>query len=104
MSESTMSTDEWGNKFWRNSKKKYHRTDGPAIEYSYGGKEWYMDGKWHRLNGPAILYANGDTSWYVHGEFLGFDDEGFWALWDILTPEQKQDPTLLTYLPAAFSL
>ena len=25
--------------------RRYHRTDGPAIEYSDGGKAWWIDGK-----------------------------------------------------------
>ena len=81
MSESVMETDEFGNKFWKNSEGQIHRTDG-----------------------PAIVWPDGDTSWYVNGECLGRNDKGFWNLWDTLAPEQKQDPTLLSYLPTAFSL
>ena len=29
---------------WRNAKGQLHRTDGPAIEFSNGSKEWYIDG------------------------------------------------------------
>ena len=102
MSESTMSTDEWGNKFWRNSKKKYHRTDGPALEFENGNKEWWLNGILHRINGPAVEWADGTKSWCVNGELLGFNDKGFWALWDKLTPKQKKDPVLLSYLPEKF--
>jgi hypothetical protein len=36
--------DNNGDKFWfRNG--KYHREDGPAIEYSNGDKEWYLNNK-----------------------------------------------------------
>jgi hypothetical protein len=74
-----MEIDDWGNKRWKNSKGQYHRTGGPAVEY-----------------------LSGDKSWYVNGEWLGYDDEGFWALWDRLTTKQKQDSILLSYLPEKF--
>jgi hypothetical protein len=53
---------------WYNDKEKLHRLDGPAIEYGYGHKEWYVDGERHRLDGPAIECANGHKEWYVDGE------------------------------------
>lgn len=81
MSESTMTIDFLGNKFWRNSLGQYHRTDGPAVEWEDGYKAWYVD-----------------------GERLGYGNEGFWALWDTLTPKQKRDPTLLSYLPGDFNV
>lgn len=31
-----------------------HREDGPAIVYTDGGKEWYVDGLHHRIDGPAV--------------------------------------------------
>jgi hypothetical protein len=79
MSESVMEIDQWGNKRWRNSKRQLHR-----------------------INAPAIEYEDGDTSWFVNDKWLGFNDKGFWKLWDRLTPEQKQDPVLLSYLPEKF--
>jgi hypothetical protein len=45
-----------------------HRVDGPAVEYSDGDKEWYLDGKLHRVDGPAIEYSDGDTEWYLDGK------------------------------------
>ena len=47
---------------------KYHRTNGPAIEYVNGGKSWYVDGKWHRTDGPAVERLSGYKSWYIHGK------------------------------------
>ena len=79
MSESTMSIGEWGNKYWKNSKGQLHRTDGPAVEFLDSSKVWY-----------------------VNDVFLGIDDKGFWKLWERLTPEQKKDPILLSYLPEKF--
>jgi hypothetical protein len=44
---------------------KRHRTDGPAIEYADGGKEWWVDNQLHRTDGPAIEYADGGKEWWV---------------------------------------
>ena len=49
---------------------KYHRTDGPAMEWADGSKFWYIDGKYHRTDGPAVEYANGDKEWYIDGKYL----------------------------------
>jgi hypothetical protein len=37
--------DEYGTKRWRLPNYKYHREDGPAIEYSGGDKSWYLNGE-----------------------------------------------------------
>ena len=102
MSDSTMTTDKWGTKRWTNSRGLYHQIDGPALEFKNGHKEWWLSGKLHRINGPAVEWANGEKVWWVNGKRLGFGDEGFWKLWDRLTPEQKQDSVLLSYLPEKF--
>ena len=47
---------------------KLHRTDGPAVEWADGGKAWYIDDKLHRTDGPAIEYPNGYKYWYINGE------------------------------------
>jgi hypothetical protein len=127
MSESKMKINEWGDKIWKDSKGKLHRTDGPAIEWSNGSKKWYINGKrhrldgpaieyadgskewWvdenrHRLDGPAVEYANGDKAWWVNGKFLGDNDSGFCALWERLSDEDRANPTLLSYLPGGFNV
>jgi hypothetical protein len=40
----TVTVDDYGNKFWYLD-GKYHREDGPAVEYTNGTKYWYLDGK-----------------------------------------------------------
>ena len=55
-------TKEW----FRNG--KYHREDGPAIEYADGTKVWYLNGKTHREDGPAFEDANGTKHWFLNGE------------------------------------
>ncbi len=40
--------DEYGSKFYYRDKemKILHREDGPAVEWTNGGKEWWLDGGW----------------------------------------------------------
>jgi len=47
---------------------KFHRVDGPAIEYADGTKQWRQNGKFHRVDGPAIEYANGSYEWWLKGK------------------------------------
>ena len=63
--EPVMEIDEYGNKFWYLN-DKYHREDGPAIEYADGNKFWSLNGKLHREDGPAIETAEGDKSWFLN--------------------------------------
>ena len=34
--------------------------------FDNGVKWWYLNNKWHRANGPAIQYTNGKKSWCWH--------------------------------------
>lgn len=47
-----------------------HRTDGPAIEYANGYREWWVNGKRHRLDGPAYEHAKGDKVWFINGVLI----------------------------------
>jgi hypothetical protein len=60
--------DKVGNKKYYWNGQLLHREDGPAVEYTNGGEEWYLHGKRHREDGPAAEYANGDKHWYLHGQ------------------------------------
>jgi hypothetical protein len=42
---------------------KWHRTNGPAVEWEYGRWDWWLFGNWHRYYGPA---DNAGT-WAIHG-------------------------------------
>ena len=53
-------------KEYRNQLGQLHRTDGPAVEYSDGSKEWWINGLRHREDGPAIEYGSGYKSWYLN--------------------------------------
>lgn len=43
-----------------------HRKDGPAVVYTNGSEEWWLNGKMHREGGPAVIYKCGYTVWYKH--------------------------------------
>jgi hypothetical protein len=65
--ESKLTISEHGTKEWKLPNGKWHREDGPAIEWGDGSKEWYLNGFCHREDGPAIEYSDGDKSWYING-------------------------------------
>lgn len=61
---------------WTDGQKEWwvngelHRLDGPAIEAAYGHhdhQEWWVDGKRHRLDGPAIDYRDGGKAYHIAG-------------------------------------
>lgn len=45
-----------------------HREDGPAVEYTDGSKEWWVNEKLHREDGPATEYADGTKEWWLNGK------------------------------------
>jgi len=59
----------YGDKFWYINGKK-HREDGPAIEWANGSKWWYIEDKRHRLDGPAVEWSNGSMCWCIDGKEL----------------------------------
>ncbi len=69
LSEPAPIIDEFGNKFWYDSKGNFHRdNDNPAIEWVDGSKQWFINGLAHRNHGrPAVINANGDKAWWIHG-------------------------------------
>ena len=67
MIEYEVTVDDNGNKFWYLD-GKFHRTDGPAVEYADGDKRWYLNGECHRTDGPAMEFADGTKAWYLNGE------------------------------------
>ena len=51
--------------------KVLHRTDGPASIDVDGKQAWFKDGKKHRANNkPAVIYTSGTREWWVEGEFV----------------------------------
>ena len=67
--ESICKVDQYGNKFWYNSKGELHReNDLPAIELANGDKFWYLNDNRHRDNDkPAIECINGHKEWWLNG-------------------------------------
>jgi hypothetical protein len=51
-----------------NEQGQLHREDGPAIIFSNGRKQWWINGKLHRVDGPAIEWSDGSKSWFLKGE------------------------------------
>ena len=37
-------------------------------EWPDGSKRWFVDGKYHREDGPAVEYSNGSKWWYLNGK------------------------------------
>lgn len=68
-----VTVDKDKNRFWYNEKNYLHRLDGPAIEYTDGSKEWYVEGKRHRLDGPAVEWADGYKEWWVEDKLHRLD-------------------------------
>ena len=42
---------------------------------SDGTKYWYQNGELHRTDGPAVEFASGDREWYIEGKY--FTEEQF---------------------------
>lgn len=59
-----------------------HRTDGPAVEYEDGYKEWRVEGKLHRLDGPSIEVPSGSRYYHVQGTM--YTEEEFSALTEVI--------------------
>jgi hypothetical protein len=66
--------DECGNKrHYING--KFHREDGPAVEYDDGSKAWVINGKLHREDGPAIEDADGSKTWVIND--IAYSEEDY---------------------------
>ena len=61
--------DANGTKYWYLN-GKWHRKDGPAIEYANGSKFWYVNDKRHREDGPATEFANGETRYWINDKHI----------------------------------
>lgn len=51
----------------------YHRENSPSYIIINGTVMWCMNGKLHRLDGPAIEYSDGRNEWWV-------EDKKVWRL------------------------
>jgi len=65
--EIEMKVDFDGTKYW-SLNDKFHREDGPAIEWPDGSKYWYLNDKLHREDGPAVERSNGTKQWFLNNK------------------------------------
>jgi len=61
---SKIKVHESGTKFYFNDEGQHHRLDGPAVEYSYGTKIWYINGNAHRNIDPCLEWSDGGKRWF----------------------------------------
>lgn len=52
---------------------KYHREDGPAVEWANGYKVWFLNGKKHRVGGPAFESPEGRKEWWLNDKLHRLD-------------------------------
>ncbi len=72
--DSTLRVDGSGTHFWHDQEGRLHRTDGPAIEWTNGDREWWVRARLHRIDGPAVERADGRCGWWINGREI--TDEG----------------------------
>lgn len=53
-----------GSKMYLDKGGRYHRLDGPAIEWHYGATEWFKNGIRHRIGGPAYESKDEKQYWF----------------------------------------
>ena len=82
-----------GDKCWYINGER-HREDGPAVECANGSKLWFLNGKRHREDGPAIEYVDGDRYWYVNGKCHREDGPAIEYAWYINDKEYTEQEYL----------
>lgn len=60
-------TQQW----WLNN--ELHREDGPAVILPDGTQEWWLNDKVHREDGPAIIYPDGSYEWCFKDYIMSFE-------------------------------
>ena len=71
----------YNKRYYEKGTYKLHRTDGPAIEYNCGDKEWWVNDKLHRTDGPAREWVTGYKEWWINGERLSREKEMILNKW-----------------------
>jgi hypothetical protein len=75
---SSIRKNYWDRIEYRNEQGYLHRKDGPARIWTGGENkgeiEWIINGKYHREDGPAVEYSYGTKAWYLNGTRY-FEDE-----------------------------
>lgn len=59
---------ENGDKLWYIDGELHRENDKPAAVFKNGVCKWYKHGKLHRESGPAVVYSNGKVEYWIDGE------------------------------------
>ncbi len=62
------------NTYYFNEQNQLHKEDGPAIQYTNGDKEWWINGLLHRIDGPAIAYGYRRKEYYLLNKEYSYED------------------------------
>jgi hypothetical protein len=84
----TKEINEHGDAYHYNSKRQFHRLDGPAVEYTTGTKAWFINDKYHRLDGPAVEWTTGERNWYLMDRFCKKSVHNRLVLFYVLEPRR----------------
>jgi len=89
---SKIEVDHRGTKHYLNQKRKFHRLDGPAVEYSDGSKYWLINGNYHQNIGHSIECRNGPKYWLFKGKHhrIGGSYHSYDDLWFIYGKEYSK--------------
>lgn len=64
--------------YYTNERGKYHREDGPAVQYFKEGiliyECWYIDGFCHREDGPAQEWIDRGKAYWFNGKQYSFEE------------------------------
>ena len=80
--------DENGDIRYFDSKNQFHRTNGPAFISLNEDKEWRINGLLHRLDGPAIEWGFGFREWWVSNKRYSKSKHNRLYLFSILEPRR----------------
>lgn len=69
---------------------RFHREDGPALQFIDGEKRWCIEGKLHRLDGPAIVCSDGTKEWYLDGNLVYSSYEDNTSYFELSNDMRKQ--------------
>jgi len=60
-----------------------------CIEYNAFVRNWRVNGKYHREDGPAVEYSDGNNEWHLNGKEYSFEN------WLKLTPISDEEKIFL---------
>lgn len=70
---------------YRDRHGRWHREDGPAVEWPNGELGYYFHGQLHRDGGPAREYPNGTKEWWHYGlviKIITTDSDGSTSIYE----------------------